>query len=94
MKCSSQRNCNENGSLEITAKCGLNEVQFPKELQPAGNLDGNRRVAASMKCSSQRNCNLQPPPACRRHPRLNEVQFPKELQPPRSDSAHSVMRPQ
>ena len=35
----------------------LNEVQFPKELQPAV---GGRRpglLGASMKCSSRRNCN-------------------------------------
>ena len=36
----------------------LNEVQFPKELQPVSVKDANDSVGASMKCSSRRNCNL------------------------------------
>ena len=35
MKCSSQRNCNPSGSTRTPTTTGLNEVQFPKELQPS-----------------------------------------------------------
>ena len=61
---------------------GLNEVQFPNELQPQADQDHDLPgPRASMKCSSQRNCNTpcgldRAPPSSG----LNEVQFPKELQ--------------
>ena len=42
----------------IRRTASLNEVQFPKELQPLGEERGDREgLRASMKCSSQRNCN-------------------------------------
>ena len=37
---------------------GLNEVQFPKELQREVFVVGSAVEWASMKCSSRRNCNL------------------------------------
>ena len=57
MKCSSQRNCNPTSGEAGDATPGLNEVQFPKELQRVVDSVGDGRPYASMKCSSQRNCN-------------------------------------
>ena len=60
---------------------GLNEVQFPKELQRGRRgIGGDPRRRASMKCSSRRNCNITRAISLNRGPGLNEVQFPKELQ--------------
>ena len=46
---------NENG--DVREWQGLNEVQFPKELQQVGLLGSDGGGDASMKCSSRRNCN-------------------------------------
>ena len=72
----------------------LNEVQFPKELRPAGRGVVAGLLGASMKCSSRRNCDRRPASSARRSRSLNEVQFPKELRQSLQPSSSQVMEPQ
>ena len=57
MKCSSRRNCNPSPIPTAWPLRRLNEVQFPKELQPRPRDFAQVALLASMKCSSRRNCN-------------------------------------
>ena len=57
MKCSSQRNCDNERNQLISRVQGLNEVQFPKEPRLPALVRGRAGLlGASMKCSSRRNC--------------------------------------
>ena len=59
MKCSSQRNCDNERNQLISRVQGLNEVQFPKEPRLPALVRGRAGLlGASMKCSSRRNCDL------------------------------------
>ena len=60
MKCSSQRNCSTAWVRLRSPTTGLNEVQFPEELQQETGERDHNPVNASMKCSSRRNCSAPP----------------------------------
>ena len=60
MKCSSRRNCNRPWRPSRWRRWwSLNEVQFPKELQPVPRRRQWNVDDASMKCSSRKNCNVR-----------------------------------
>ena len=84
MKCSSRRNCNEleaNGD-PASPRC-LNEVQFPKELQPGHRLPPHAELTRLNEVQFPKELQLEEKSRYSDNIflRLNEVQFPKELQP-------------